>query len=245
MFEIGDIIAPGMAIGLAFGRIGCLMNGCCYGGICEGWPLAITFPQYASTELGHYSPPYAHQLTIGELYGFRLGRDELGDVVVVQVDPGSKAEAAGLSVGTKVERINGQQVTTLNSARQILLRAGSPDILINNDQFAWSIGGLPKRSRPVHPTQIYSSINAALLCLVVWFAYPFRRRHGEILFLLLTLYSIARSLLEAIRKDEAGQFGTTLTISQLVSLGVLSVCVGFWIWLLRQPTLSNKSVASA
>ena len=27
-----DLIAPSMAIGLALGRIGCFLNGCCYGG---------------------------------------------------------------------------------------------------------------------------------------------------------------------------------------------------------------------
>jgi len=28
-----DLIAPSMVLGLAFGRIGCLLNGCCFGGV--------------------------------------------------------------------------------------------------------------------------------------------------------------------------------------------------------------------
>ncbi|MEO8496649.1 MAG: prolipoprotein diacylglyceryl transferase family protein, partial [Planctomycetota bacterium] len=240
MFELGDVIAAGMAIGEAFGRIGCLMNGCCYGGMCIGWPLAITFPQYASVELDQYSPPYAHQLTIGELHGFRLGVDDTGSVIVADVERGGKADAAGLRVGTTIGFLNGREVTTLESAQRILL-AGSPRITINEDDITWTIDQLPPKSRPVHPTQIYSSINAALLCLVLWFAYPFRRRHGDILLLLLALYSITRFLLEAIRVDEAGQLGTALSISQLVSIGVLALCVGTWLvrwWLglsLRSP----------
>src|SRR5262245_59275524 len=39
-----DVAAPCAALGLALGRVGCLLNGCCYGNVaCEGCP-AITFP---------------------------------------------------------------------------------------------------------------------------------------------------------------------------------------------------------
>jgi phosphatidylglycerol:prolipoprotein diacylglycerol transferase len=36
-----DIIAPSVALGEAFGRLGCFLNGCCYGDVCtEGWGFA-------------------------------------------------------------------------------------------------------------------------------------------------------------------------------------------------------------
>ena len=36
-----DIIAPSVALGEAFGRLGCFLNGCCYGGTCPaGWGVA-------------------------------------------------------------------------------------------------------------------------------------------------------------------------------------------------------------
>jgi phosphatidylglycerol:prolipoprotein diacylglycerol transferase len=38
-----DILAPSIALGSAFGRIGCLLNGCCYGRYCT-LPWAIHFP---------------------------------------------------------------------------------------------------------------------------------------------------------------------------------------------------------
>lgn len=38
-----DILAPALMIGLAFGRIGCFMNGCCYGAACQ-LPWAVHFP---------------------------------------------------------------------------------------------------------------------------------------------------------------------------------------------------------
>ncbi len=42
--RIGDLAAPGMMIGIAFGRIGCFLNGCCYGHTTEGF-LGISFPK--------------------------------------------------------------------------------------------------------------------------------------------------------------------------------------------------------
>jgi phosphatidylglycerol---prolipoprotein diacylglyceryl transferase len=38
-----DILAVGLMIGIGFGRIGCLLNGCCYGKITES-PVGIRFP---------------------------------------------------------------------------------------------------------------------------------------------------------------------------------------------------------
>jgi len=42
-WRLADIIAPGVFAGYAIGRIGCLLNGCCYGGACD-LPWAISFP---------------------------------------------------------------------------------------------------------------------------------------------------------------------------------------------------------
>jgi phosphatidylglycerol:prolipoprotein diacylglycerol transferase len=41
-----DIVAPCLMIGLGFGRIGCFLNGCCYGATCD-LPWAISFPYYS------------------------------------------------------------------------------------------------------------------------------------------------------------------------------------------------------
>lgn len=41
---LGDLITPSIFVGIGFGRIGCLLNGCCYGNFCS-LPWAIRFPQ--------------------------------------------------------------------------------------------------------------------------------------------------------------------------------------------------------
>ena len=70
-----DIVAVSVMVGLAFGRTGCLLNGCCYGGETRpGAALSMTFPMYSrpllkldgspgpfSQSTEHPSPVYAHQ----------------------------------------------------------------------------------------------------------------------------------------------------------------------------------------
>lgn len=42
-FKTADALAPSIALGSVFGRLGCLMTGCCYGAKCD-LPWAIRFP---------------------------------------------------------------------------------------------------------------------------------------------------------------------------------------------------------
>lgn len=43
-----DAIAPALALGIALGRIGCFLNGCCYGDVCEKPAfLAVRFPAFS------------------------------------------------------------------------------------------------------------------------------------------------------------------------------------------------------
>ena len=134
---LGDVVAPSLFLGLGFGRIGCFLYGCCYGGPCE-LPWAVRFPPDSLT--------YQAQLHEG----------------VIQM---------------------GALSTT-----------------------------------PLHPTQIYSSLLAfALAGTLMWF-FRKRRFDGFVLALTFTLYPVNRFILELIRNDETGQLGTSLTISQLISI---------------------------
>jgi phosphatidylglycerol:prolipoprotein diacylglycerol transferase len=44
LWKLADVIAPSIALGHAFGRVGCLMTGCCYGRPTD-LPWAICFPK--------------------------------------------------------------------------------------------------------------------------------------------------------------------------------------------------------
>ncbi len=58
ILALADVIAPGLLVGLAIGRVGCFLNGCCYGGPCD-LPWAVRFPPE--------SPPWLDQAARGLL----------------------------------------------------------------------------------------------------------------------------------------------------------------------------------
>lgn len=217
-----DIIAPGMVMGLAIGRIGCLMNGCCFGGICGDALPAIQFPPA--------SAPYFDQLYSGQLLGIDAAIDEeTGGLIVNRVESGSIADEHAVVPG---DRIRIGLYHELQDDLQLRLRAaksGAEDMQMNvvivkdhGPQISIPVARLPNRSLPVHPTQLYSAINALLLCGFLWFYYPWRRSDGEVFALMMILYAIGRFLLELIRTDETGQFGTNFTISQWLSFAGLA-----------------------
>lgn len=44
LWKLADVLAPSIALGYVFGRLGCLSKGCCYGSQCS-LPWAITYPR--------------------------------------------------------------------------------------------------------------------------------------------------------------------------------------------------------
>jgi len=74
-----DIIAISLMVGLAFGRAGCLLNGCCFGTACPAdWPAGMRFPMFSkplvkltgglggfSSHTEEPSPVYEHQFSLG------------------------------------------------------------------------------------------------------------------------------------------------------------------------------------
>lgn len=160
--KFGDAMIPAVFVGIAFGRLGCFLNGCCYGNACS-LPWAVQFP-----------------------------KDSVPWNALVQ--------------------------------RGFLM----PDAL---------------QTMSLHPTQIYSSINGVILALIMIAYYRYRKGDGSVIALAMMLYPISRISLEILRNDELGQLGTGLTISQLVSLGVLSagILLSWWSWTRPSSQLSSTT----
>ncbi len=234
---IADLIAPSMVLGLALGRVGCLMNGCCFGDESDH-PWSITFPRFGNvvSQLQRYTPPYEFQLSQGILHRAPLVTDDEGRVVVGPLDEDSAAAAAGLRSGDRVRSLNGHSLSTPLDASSLWAAATSSVRIETADGriISWELPGLPERSRPVHPTQIYSAINAGLLCLLLVAIYPFRRRDGEVFAIGLALYAITRFVLEFLRADELS-VGGQLTYSQPVSVTLLVLAAVLWAFTRRQP----------
>lgn len=224
MLALADMLAPSLVVGLALGRIGCLLNGCCYGGACDA-PWAITFPAG--------SPAYEGQLAAGELHGgIHLAEDRTTTPPHVIL---YGAALEGNPDSDVVAQVNGHPVASLAGARSAMTRAYWNDEPVTVTLADERVATAPSESQPVHPTQIYSAVNAGLLACITWTFYAFRRRDGEVIGLLLTLYPVSRFVLEQIRIDESSIFDTGLSISQNVSLWLLAGVAVYWAVLLRRP----------
>ena len=69
-----DIVAPCLMIGLSIGRVGCYLNGCCYGAECD-LPWAVRFPYMSSTYIDqyvHHKLTPADELLVDTVDGKRL-----------------------------------------------------------------------------------------------------------------------------------------------------------------------------
>jgi phosphatidylglycerol:prolipoprotein diacylglycerol transferase len=231
---LADLVAPGVVLGVALGRIGCFLNGCCYGGPSD-LPWAVRFPAP--------SPAYVDQARQGQLFVHGLLFRGAGSdpAVIDRVEPGSQAARAGLKAGDRVTAINGAPAESVKTAQFELFNtfgAGKQlSIQVAGDAKArsWSIEGLPPLSRPVHPTQLYSLIDGLVLCFFLLAYEPYRRRDGELTALVLTIHPVSRFLLEVIRVDESPVFHTGMSISQNISIAIFVAGVGLWIYLLRRP----------
>ncbi|MFZ5831188.1 MAG: prolipoprotein diacylglyceryl transferase family protein [Planctomycetota bacterium] len=234
-----DLIAPSLILGQAIGRLGCMLNGCCFGGPCELlW--AVTFPEG--------SPPYVSQLERGTLLGFTISEDpKQSPVEVESVAAGSPAAEAGVRRGDRLTAINGHAISQAGAAHELFheLAHEIEGVRIRLRLDFEGPAGVktlrvpemphPSRSLPVHPTQLYSAIDAFLLCFLLLAFEPFARRDGEVFALLVTMHPVARFLLEMIRTDEANFLGTGLSISQSVSLLILLGAAALWAYILTRP----------
>ncbi len=82
---------------------------------------------------------------------------------------------------------------------------------------------------PIHPTQIYLSINSLIIFIILNIIYKKKKFHGQIFFSYLLLYGIGRFFIEYYRFDFRGvMLGGYLSTSQLVAtissfLGILAL----------------------
>jgi phosphatidylglycerol:prolipoprotein diacylglycerol transferase len=86
----------------------------------------------------------------------------------------------------------------------------------------------------IHPTQLYSSLDAFVIfvLVVIYSRLSFRRRaHGEVFALFVILYGAGRFLMESFRNDTGPVFGTGGTIAQVMSVAFIVVALPWFAWL--------------
>lgn len=103
------------------------------------------------------------------------------------------------------------------------------------DPFAHNAVGTPLNI-PLHPTQIYLSVNSFLIFLILQWAYRRRSFDGEIFWLYLLLYSITRGIIEIWRGDFVRGFVIpgVLSTSQFIGLLTALASLGMLFYLSRR-----------
>jgi phosphatidylglycerol:prolipoprotein diacylglycerol transferase len=235
-WKLGDIIAPALALGLSLGRVGCLLNGCCWGAVAGPQSPALTFPvQSFAGGIGSSRGlvPEGYQA----LAGFVLSPEAVDPeprLIVAAVDASSTAARAGLQSGDQIETVNGQEVKTELALERYLSTNPNLQLTVQRDGQTVALPAFQPQTLGLYPTQVFESVSMILLFLFLMAYFPYRRHDGEVLLLFLTLYPLHRFLNEMLRNDtDPVAFG--LTLSQNGSLLILGVALCLWVWVLRRP----------
>ena len=91
---------------------------------------------------------------------------------------------------------------------------------------------LARQGVPLHPTQLYSSVNALFIFLVLMIAKRYKRFDGFLIWLYVLLYAITRSIIEIFRGDARGLvIKDVLSTSQFIGIimGVISIFMLFYL----------------
>jgi prolipoprotein diacylglyceryltransferase len=240
--QIADIIAPSIALGIAFGRLGCFLNGCCYGQVAcaECAAYAVHFPLSAPPR--YALVPAGYQTAAGFTYA---ADQPPGAVRVGRVEPDSPADRAGLKPGDLIEAVDGDPLSSIGSSQ-----AASDDPpterLSTHLDVGWKRGRneltltvreatatethditFAPRSLGLHPTQLYETVSMALLFLLLIALYPVRQRQGMVMAVLMMGYAAHRALNELLRSDPR-PVGLERYTSYLLFAAGLGLAVYVW-----------------
>ncbi len=214
VLRIADLIAPGFLLGLAFGRLGCFLHGCCFAGVCSTSLPGVTFP------MG--SPAYVEQLETGLLLGLTLEQEKAAEGFrVMEVQSESWAAKVGVLPGQFVESIRTVFLPPPEGSDPAGPTPMEAIVKINGMQRIVPLIEMPTTSLRVHPIQIYASINALVICCILFFLFPRRTCDGQVFAIGLMLMGTARFVEEIIRTDEPGFAGTNWTIAQWISIALI------------------------
>lgn len=243
-----DIMAPSVALGMAIGRIGCFLNGCCFGGTCD-LPWAVRFPfgsnpqftQWVDRKAGAELPQQL--LFTDEDLVFRVGKSGIPlsrELFTVDDHKLTQQRKQLRQWRTRKSELQDQLASTLDGLDRRKIRKAIHDIeqeertwRASNGEVALIISQLERYdlalpelqslarqhgSLPVHPTQLYMTLTSGLLALVLSALYWRRTRDGQVILTLILVEPLARWMTEIIRADNPHDTLGAFTISQFLAI---------------------------
>jgi phosphatidylglycerol:prolipoprotein diacylglycerol transferase len=243
--KIADLAAPSIALGIFFGRLGCFLNGCCWGQAAD--PALV--PPWRTVQFPANSGPQRSAVEQGWQSAFGFVLPEADPQRVQFVEPGSPAALAGLQTGDVIVKVgddateskvirHGSQILPSVFYQLLKWPAGRPlHLTVERAGGRKEIEFLPAPSLPLHPAQLYSSLDGLLLFVLLTAFFPFRRRYGEVLVLLMAGYAVNRFSIEQLRNDTPADFLFHLTLSQDISLLMILIAAGLFLYIRRKPPL--------
>ena len=206
-WKLADVIAPTMALGLCLGRIGCFLNGCCYGAVaCPDCPQVhfplSSMPRFALVKDGYQTSA-----------GFTMSDTAADDRTIGVVAAGSPAAESGLRSGDIIVQIrdfaSSGDDRAVTSYRDLENDLGPRWIRGKNDLALTVKRGNGEKALPafrpqtlgLHPTQLYESFSMLLVFFLLLAYLPLRRHPGEAMALFMFCYGLQRYLVEMLRDD--------------------------------------------
>jgi prolipoprotein diacylglyceryltransferase len=181
-WKLADVVAPAMAVGLCLGRIGCFLNGCCYGAVACPDCLQVHFPlssmpRFALVKDGYQTPA-----------GFTMAENATDDRTVGAVAAGCAAAGSGLQSGDVIVKLRDFPSADL----ALTVTRGNQEIPLPPFR-PYTLG--------LYPTQLYESISMFLVFLMLTAYFAIRRRPGEAMAFFMFCYGLQRYLVEMLRDD--------------------------------------------
>lgn len=259
-----DILAPSLMLGMAFARIGCFLNGCCWGAPAPlTMPWAVHFPYASPPQVREWedrimtlpaelivvpAPELAH--LVGPLprdWVDSAGGDnskvarQLADAksALTQAKASGADSATLARLSKQVDKA--QKIYDLREQPLVRLRSHAQRFNMEADALVKLANQPEYRSVGVHPAQIYASLDGLVVALLLSAIFYRRKRHGIVFGLTLLLYPLCRICEEMIRIDNPHDTAG-MTISQFVSVMIMLIGAAWLIAIYRQPLRSPHAV---
>src|SRR5262249_19013862 len=159
-------------------------------------------PRYALTHAGYQTAA-----------GFTLSETAVDGRTVGVVESDSPAARAGLKAGDVIVKVIPGSLPSaerainsfvdLHNALVTQWPRGENSLILQvrrgNEEV--SVGPFSPRTLGLHPTQLYEAISMALVFFLIATYFPFRRRPGEVMAVLMFCYGLQRYFNEMLRND--------------------------------------------